>query len=134
MSANETSPQMSHASAVLQRAGVRLMQIDGQPVIGIWSDRDGPHVRHALAVFGNERLPVRYLDGKNVPLRYKLRKVRGEPVPLAILAVIEQRTAWHEEPWKVRDRMLKEMRLTVDTIPPVPGRTPKRPTGDPHEP
>jgi len=39
-------------------------------------------------------------------MRYKLRRVEGEPVPLSVLTEMEQHPA---EPWKVRDRMLNEM-------------------------
>jgi hypothetical protein len=39
-------------------------------------------------------------------MRYKARRVDGEPVPLNVLAAMEQYPA---EPWKVRDRMLNEM-------------------------
>lgn len=72
----------------------------------MWSDLDGPEVRAALRTFGSDRLPVRYLDGVGVPMRYKVRQVEGEPVPMNVLAEMERHP---EEPWKVRDRMLTEM-------------------------
>jgi hypothetical protein len=95
------------ASAVLNQAGVRIMQLDGVPTIGIWSDLDGPEIRKALRTFGEDQLPVRYLDGAGIPPRYKLRRVEGEPVPTNVLAEMEQHP---DEPWKVRDRMLQEMK------------------------
>lgn len=98
--------ELARASAVLNRAGIRLMQLDGVTTIGIWSDLDGREIRKALRTFGSDQLPVRYLDGAGVPVRYKLRRVAGEPVPMNVLAEMERHP---EEPWKVRDRMLQEM-------------------------
>ncbi|HJT89213.1 MAG TPA: hypothetical protein VJ732_15200 [Bryobacteraceae bacterium] len=97
---------MARASAVLNRTGVRLMQLDCVTTIGIWSDLDGPELRKALRTFGSDRLPIRYLDGAGVPARYKLRRAAGEPVPMNVLAGMEMHP---EQPWKVRDRMLQEM-------------------------
>jgi len=105
----ETGPdpaELSRASAVLNRAGVRIMALEGGATIGLWSDLDGPEVRAALRTFGSDRLPFRYLDGAGVPMRYKVRRAEGEPVPMNVLAAMEQHPA---EPWKVRDRMLNEM-------------------------
>jgi len=107
----ETGPdpaELARASAVLNRAGVRIMPLEGGAAIGVWSDLDGPEVRAALRTFGSDVLPVRYLDGAGVPVRYKLRRVDGEPVTMNVLAAMEQHPA---EPWKVRDRMLNEMGL-----------------------
>ena len=94
------------AGKVLSRAGVRLMELEGGTTVGLWSDLDGPEVRAALRTFGSERLPVRYLDGAGVPMRYKARRVEGEPVPMNVLTEMERHLA---EPWKVRDQMLNEM-------------------------
>ena len=98
--------ELARASAILNRAGVRIMQLDGDTTIGVWSDLDGPKVRAALGIYGSERLPVRYLDGAAVPMRYKLRRVEGEPVPRNVRSEMERNP---REPWKVRDRMLREM-------------------------
>lgn len=38
--------ELSRASAVLNRTGVRLTQLDGVTTIEIWSDLDGPEVRN----------------------------------------------------------------------------------------
>jgi hypothetical protein len=46
------------------------------------------------------------LDGNGIPPRYKVRQIGGEPVPLNVLDELERRP---EEPWKVRDRVPKEM-------------------------
>lgn len=100
------SAELAHASAVLNRAGVRIMALEDGAGIGVWSDLDGPEVRAALRVFGSGRLPVRYLDGADIPMRYKLRLAEGEPVPLSVLAEMERQPA---EPWRVRDRLLNEM-------------------------
>jgi hypothetical protein len=82
------------------------MRIDDAPSVGVWSDQDGPEIRTALRVLESDGLPVRYLDGAGIPMRYKLRRGDGEPVPLHVLNAMEQQPG---EPWKVRDRMLKEM-------------------------
>jgi len=39
-------------------------------------------------------------------MRYKARRVEGEPVPMNVIAEMERHPA---EPWKVRDLMLNEM-------------------------
>jgi hypothetical protein len=100
------SAELTRASGVLTRAGMRLMELENGTTIGLWSDLDGPEVRAALRAFGSDRLPVRYLDGAGVPMRYKIRRVEGEPVPMSVLAAMEQNPA---EPWEVRDRLLSEM-------------------------
>jgi hypothetical protein len=105
----ETAPdraELARASAVLNRAGVRIMALEGGATMGVWSDLDGPEVRAALRTFGSDRLPLRYLDGAGVPMRYKVRRVEGEPVPMNVLAEMERDPA---EPWMVRDRMLNEI-------------------------
>jgi hypothetical protein len=98
--------ELARASAVLRSSGVRIMALEGGTIIGVWSDLDGPEVRAALRIFGTDELPVRYLDGAGVPIRYKVRRVEGEPVPTSVLVEMELHP---EEPWKVRDRMLIEM-------------------------
>jgi hypothetical protein len=102
-----TAEELVHASAVLGRTGVRLMRIDGMDIVGIWSDLDGAEVRAALRVYGSDQLPVRYLDGDGIPMRYKLRRVPGEPVPANVLIEMENHVA--VEPWTIRDRMLEEI-------------------------
>jgi hypothetical protein len=97
---------VAHASAVLNQAGVRMIHFDDVRAIGIWSDLDGPVIRKALYTLGKHGLPVRYLDGADVPAHYKLRRVEGESVPLNVLVEMERQP---KEPWKVRDRMLQEM-------------------------
>jgi hypothetical protein len=106
--------ELNRASAVLNRAGVRIMQLDGTTTIGIWSDHDGPEVRRALGTFGSGQLPIRYLDGAGIPIRYKLRQVEGEPVPMNVLAEMERNPA---KPWKVRDQMLHAMGWCSKPIP-----------------
>jgi hypothetical protein len=106
--------ELAHASAVLAKAGVRLIgDVRGVDYIGVGSDTDGPEVRAALRVHGNGHLPVKYLDG-DVPMRFKLRKVPGEPVPANVLAAMEQEP---NQPWVVRDRMLAEMNWSPAGIP-----------------
>ncbi len=104
--ANPDPTELACASDVLNRAGVRIMALEGGATIGVWSDLDVEEVRAALRTFGSDRLPFRYLDGAGVPVRYKVRRVDGEPVPMNVLAEMERHPA---EPWKVRDRRLNEM-------------------------
>jgi hypothetical protein len=96
--------ELARASAVLNGTGVRIMALQGGATIGVWSDLDGPEVRAALHTLGMDCLPVRYLDGAGVPMRYKLRRVEGEPVPMNVLTEMEPHP---EEPWAVRDRILQ---------------------------
>lgn len=98
--------ELARASSVLNLAGVRIMALEGGATIGVWSDLDGPAVRAALRTFGSDGLPVRYLDGTGIPMRFKARRVEGEPVPMTVLAEMERQPA---DPWKVRDWMLNEM-------------------------
>jgi hypothetical protein len=98
--------ELARTSAVLNRAGARIMALEAGATIAVWSDLDGPEVRAALRAFGSDRLPLRYLDGAGVPARYKVRRVEGEPVPMNVLAEMERHPA---EPWTVRDRVLNEM-------------------------
>jgi hypothetical protein len=65
------------------------MELDGLAAIGVWSDLDGPEVRAALRTFGSGGLPVRYLDAAAAPMRYKVRRVEGDPVPFSALAEME---------------------------------------------
>ena len=73
-------PVRAAANSLLGRVGMRLMELESGTTVGLWSDLDGPPVRAALAVFGSDVLPVRYVDG-DVPMRFELRRVAGEPVP-----------------------------------------------------
>lgn len=98
--------ELAHASAVLNRAGVRIMVLEVGATIGVWSDLDGPVVRAALRTLGMSGLPVRYMDGDGIPMRFKVRRADGEPVPMSVLAEMERNPS---EPWSVRDRALKEM-------------------------
>lgn len=122
----ETEPSqeaIDAAGKILAANGVRLMQLDGVPTVGLWSDLDGPYTRAALMRCGSGKWPVRYLDGAGIPVRYKLRHIPGEPVPLEVLAEMERLQAnlmqaddrWEgcgptpaEYPWVARDRMLKQ--------------------------
>jgi hypothetical protein len=98
--------ELGHASAVLSRAGVRIMALEDGAAIGVWSDLDGPEIRAALGILGLSRLPVRYLDGSGIAVRYEVRRMEGEPVPMSALDEMERHST---EPWKVRDRMLQRM-------------------------
>ena len=95
------------AMAALDRAGVRFLTLDGERVVGVWSDRDGERLRGALREIGAGALTVVYLDGPGVPDRWKGRAAAGEPVPLNVLQAMMAAAA---EPWTVRDEMLAAMR------------------------
>jgi hypothetical protein len=101
--AEELSAELlAWAGEVLRLNGVRHFFIDGRPVNGIWSDLDGPHIREALRILGDQDIPVRYLDGPGIPMRYKVRTMKGQPVPLDIVKAMESSS----KPWATRDRML----------------------------
>jgi hypothetical protein len=89
------------------------MNSDGQPAVGIWSDLDSVELRQALHFLG--LVPVCYLDGSGVPLRYKVTKLAGEPVPMNVLAEMERSIS--DEPWTICDRMLREIRWHSTPIP-----------------
>jgi len=95
------------ALALLNRLDARLLPVESAPdAVGLWSDLDGPDVRSAIRAAGLGDRVVQYLDGQDVPMRYKARKIPGEPVPLSVLAAMEQA---EREPWRVRDQMLRAM-------------------------
>jgi len=107
------------ASSVLNAAGVRIVLVDGGAKIGLWSDLDSPEIRAALRTLQIAGLAVCYLDGPGVPMRYKLRRSGGDPVPLSVLNEMEQQG---DEPWKIRDQILKELVWRPRGIPWVEGR------------
>lgn len=80
------------AVRLLNRAGTRIMRTDAGITIGLWSDKDAPHIRAALLTLGMDGLPVRYLDGEGIPARYKVRGVAGQPVALSKLREMEARS------------------------------------------
>ena len=106
-------PGREMARASLARSGVRFLSIDGAAVAGVWSDRDGPEVRDALRDLGAGSLPVVYLDGPGVPVRWKGRAVPGDPVPEDVLAAMESEP---KEPWRVRDEMLAARRWRPESV------------------
>lgn len=96
----------ARAISLLNRSGVRIMALEGGPIIGIWSDLDGPSIRAALRTLGMAGVPIRYLDLVSVPARFKLRRAQGEPVPTNIRMEMELQ---REQPWRIRDRMLRKI-------------------------
>jgi hypothetical protein len=98
--------ELAGARSILKKFGVRIMSAAQSVSVGVWSDLDGPELRAALADVKLDRLPLRYLDSRGVPLPYKVRAVEGDPIPLSVLLEMERQAA---EPWKIRDRMLSEM-------------------------
>jgi len=103
--AEKTDEEYARWGKVLSDAGVRLMMIDGQMVVGIWSDLDSPRLRQALAFYENNHEPWRYLDGPGIPDKYKTRNVPGgeNPLPISVLMRMQQST----EPWVVRDEFIR---------------------------
>jgi hypothetical protein len=97
--------ELERANAVLGRAGVRLMTLESGETVGLWSDLVSADIRAALRSLGLDQA-IRYLDEPGIPLQYKIRKVEGEPAPLAVLAEMQRYPA---ESWNVRDRMLNAM-------------------------
>ena len=89
------------------------MALEGLTV-GVWSDLDCPNIRLALRTLHLHQLPILYLDGAGIPLRYKTRRVAGEPVPANVLAGMERCIG--EEPWEVRDCLLTEVNWTPGGI------------------
>jgi hypothetical protein len=95
----------TNAGRTLKLNGVRLLVLNGVPVIGLWSDLDGPHLRSALRVFHPDGMPpIRYLDGPGIPMRYKARVPPGQPVPLDVVAAMQAVSAG--KPWEIREQML----------------------------
>jgi hypothetical protein len=92
--------ELSRASVILGQAGIRLMRLETGDAVGVWSDLDSPAIRNALHSLGSGELPVLYLDGPNIPVRYKLRRVQGEPVPQHVRKAMER----SPESWKVRNQ------------------------------
>jgi hypothetical protein len=97
-----TGQELNAATALLNRPGARIMRLETGDAIGIWSDLDSAAIRRALRILAMGELPIRYLDGSGIPLRYKLRRVDGDPVPDYVRREMEQSL----EPWKVRDQLL----------------------------
>lgn len=92
------------AAAEIERTGARFLSIGGRGLVaGVWSDLDSLKLRDALEAAGGAGVPVVYLDGPEVPTRYKGRAVPGDPVYLDVLG--EMMTA-AGNPWQVRDRRL----------------------------
>jgi hypothetical protein len=65
-------------------------------------DLDGSEIRTRLRTLRLDWLPFRYLEGDQIPRRYKVRSVEGEAVPINVLTAMEQNMA---EAWNVRHRM-----------------------------
>lgn len=128
----ESDPEeVARARALVCSLDVRTMQVDGSATVGVWSDLDRLQIRLALRTLGLDQMPLRYLDGAGIPLRYKLRRVEGEPVPMNVLAEMDRLEAIFmqcghrmlgdasmsgERPWEARDRMLSEMSWSPEGI------------------
>jgi hypothetical protein len=105
-------PAINGASAVLGRYGARLIRMNGEMRVGIWSWLDCPAVRDALKVMQSGGSKVIYLDDQSfdLPVRFKLcacnRRLDSDPVPAVVIEAMNQTS---EKPWLVRDALLEEM-------------------------
>src|SRR5262249_32774002 len=77
-------PAECAAVNVLNGTGVPILRLDCTFVIGVWSDADGAEIREALRILKLDSLPIRYLDGAGIPVRYKVRRLNGELIPLSV--------------------------------------------------
>lgn len=101
------------SAAEIAGTGARFLSIGGRGLVAaVWSDLDSLKLRDALEAAGGAGVPVVYLDGPEVPTRYKGREVPGDPVTLDVLAAMMAA----EKPWELRDRR--------GGIPPLGGRSP----------
>jgi hypothetical protein len=57
---------------VVNCAGVRRFDVDGQLTIGIWQERDSAIVRHALTLLHGRRVRILHLEDHRVPERFRL--------------------------------------------------------------
>jgi hypothetical protein len=100
--------ELDRAHAVLRRYEVRRIVVDGQEAVGIWSTQDGPHLRAAIRIAGWPG-PIRYLDGRGIPDKYKGTRLPDDPPPLAV--VDEMQANIDNEPWILRDRRMAGVRV-----------------------
>jgi hypothetical protein len=103
------------AVRLLERVGMRLLDLDGRHAVGLWSDLDSVEVRAALGACGLDQFPVKYLDDPLTPDWYKLRQVYPDqdPVPLNVLEAMNRGSG---RPWAARDDNLKEMGLSIGML------------------
>lgn len=71
--------QLVRAAALLNQVGVRIVQSEGGDAIGVWSHLDSAPISKALRILGASQASVLYLDGPGVPIRYKVRRLPGDP-------------------------------------------------------
>ncbi len=64
---SDLSKARQSARDFLNASGVRLMELDGGSAIGVWSDLDELEIRAALRTLEMDRLPIRLLDGDDLP-------------------------------------------------------------------
>src|SRR5262249_4237120 len=118
----------ARARALLDRFEVGIFEIDGESVVGVWSDCDSAAMRGAIGVAGGGVFPITYRDSSEIPDRRKGSGLPDEPIPLEILHAMEK--AIDHEPWRVRDQMLLEWnrrraRPNVTFEPSAPGPEPE---------
>ena len=128
ISPESSVPDVQRARAVLDRFEVRVFEINGESVVGVWSDCDSAAIRAAICAVGWGGLPIKYRDGSAIPDRHKGSSLPEEPIPLEILHSMEK--AIDHEPWRVRDQMLlewnrRQARPRVTFEPSAPGPEPE---------
>jgi hypothetical protein len=98
---------------LLAKAGMRLMHLNNVMHVGLWSWTDSAELRTAFRVFESHEAPIVYLDAPNVPIPERFGVYRGapenrhEPLPAAVVEARYRHL--RDEPWVIRDEMLKEM-------------------------
>ena len=97
---------IERACRFLELSEVRRINVAGETTVAIWSNIDSASIRGALKVVGWDSLKVKYLDSPAVPIRYKVSNLDGDPVPLEVLAEME---AADDQPWEVRDRLMRQL-------------------------
>ncbi len=68
--------ELARATGVLNRAGVRNMNLESGQTIGVWRSLDGPEIRAALRALKLDKLPLRFLDEEGIPNRYSRREYK----------------------------------------------------------
>jgi hypothetical protein len=92
----------------LRRSETIRIVIDGAEAVGIWSTQDSPAIRAAIRIAGWPG-PIRYLDGRGIPDKYKGTRLPDDPPPLAV--VDEMQANIDGEPWTIRDRRMAGVRV-----------------------
>lgn len=66
-----SSSATTNATTILNDAGVRIMLLEGKPVLGVWRDTYTSEVQAALQALGMGQMEVRFLEDAGIPLQDK---------------------------------------------------------------